>query len=56
MDKNVLEMYEALQDSVESMDKKVEIVMKKHESEFLYAYRTHIKKIKKELEEIKKKS
>jgi hypothetical protein len=29
------------------MDSKVEHVIKKHEAEFLFAYRTHIKKIKK---------
>ena len=29
------------------MDKKVEHVIKKHEAEFLYAYRNHIAKIKK---------
>lgn len=38
------------------MDRKVELVMQKHESQFLYAYRTHIHKIKKELQDIKKKS
>ncbi len=38
------------------MDKKVEHVIKKHEAEFLYAYRNHIAKIKKELAEIKHKS
>ena len=38
------------------MDRKVELVIQKHESEFLYAYRSHIKKMKKELQEIKDKS
>jgi hypothetical protein len=38
------------------MDKKVEHVLKKHEAEFLCAYRNHIAKIKKELAEIKHKS
>ena len=38
------------------MDNKVEHVIKKHEAEFLYAYRNHIAKIKKELAEIKHKS
>ena len=47
LDQGVVEMYQALQNSVETMDRRVEIAMKKHESEFLYAYRTHIKKIKK---------
>lgn len=56
IDKEVLDNYHALNTSVDAMDRKVEIAMKKHESEFLYAYRTHIKKIKKELEEIKRKS
>lgn len=56
IDKEVLDNYHALNTSVDTMDRKVEIAMKKHESEFLYAYRTHIKKIKKELEEIKRKS
>ena len=47
LDQGVVEMYQALQNSVETMDRKLEIAMKQHESEFLYAYRTHKKKIKK---------
>lgn len=38
------------------MNRKVEHVIKKHEAEFLYAYRNHIARIKKELAEIKHKS
>lgn len=52
----VLEAYRELNRTIDEMDKKVEHVIKKHEAEFLYAYRNHIAKIKKELAEIKHKS
>lgn len=53
---SVLEAYRDLNRTIDEMDKKVEHVIKKHEAEFLYAYRNHISKIKKELAEIKHKS
>lgn len=52
----VYEAYRDLNKAIDDMDKKVEHVIKKHEAEFLYAYRNHIAKIKKELAEIKHKS
>lgn len=52
----VMEAYKELHRTIEDMDNKVEHVIKKHEAEFLYAYRNHISKIKKELAEIKHKS
>ena len=47
LDKCVKDAYKELHKTIDEMDRKVELVIKKHESEFLYAYRSHIKKIKK---------
>jgi hypothetical protein len=52
----VHELYNQIHATINDMDSKVEHVIKKHETEFLFAYRNHIKKIKKELSEIKYKS
>jgi septation ring formation regulator EzrA len=52
----VLDAYRELNRTIDEMDQKVEYVIKKHEAEFLYAYRSHIGKIKKELADIKHKS
>lgn len=41
---------------IDDLEKKVEHIVKKNQSEFLMAYRNHMKKIKKELFEIKGKS
>lgn len=43
----VTEAYRDLNKAIDEMDHKVEHVIKKHEAEFLYAYRNHIAKIKK---------
>ena len=38
------------------MDEKVQAILAKHEGEFILAYRNHVKKVREEMEEIRKKA
>lgn len=45
----ILETYTKLNKTIDDLEVHIEDAIKKHEAEFLFAYRNHMKKIKKEL-------
>lgn len=52
----MLETYNKLNRTIDELEVHIEDAIKKHEAEFLFAYRNHMKKIKKELAELRRRS
>lgn len=52
----IIETYAKLNSTIDDLEVHIEDAIKKHEAEFLFAYRNHMKKIKKELAELRKRS
>lgn len=52
----LLETYTKLNKTIDDLEIHIEDAIKKHEAEFLFAYRNHMKKIKKELAELRRRS
>lgn len=53
---SIPDLFNQFNNIIESLDEKVDSVIERHEADFLTAYRNHMNKIKKELQEMKRKT